>query len=555
MKQIFQKYFLFRNRKFQALLCLHVICNVLYAQATFQKSYTGNVYGPLFIQQTNVHGFINLGTTYSFGAGDKDVYLYKTDSMGNYLWGKSYGGSLADAGTCVKHTSDGGFIISANTNSFSSNYDIYLIRTDSVGDTLWTKTYGGTGFEESHSVIQDNDGGFIIAGESYSFGNFGVSFSYADIYLIKTDANGNVVWSKVIGGTIHDYCHIVQRTTDGGLILMGETYSFGMGGYDTYLVKTDSIGNVVWSKTYGTTSLWEVANSGHQTADSGFILSGYRDDTTGGNNIYLLKMDISGNLSWSRTMKVLGNSSGVDAIWSDTQGNSVRQTSDGNYILAGNRDTVSGPGNDIFLIKTDSSGNLLHSKIYNLPGYFKRGFSAIETNDGGYIEAGQNFDNGSVYLIKTDSSCSSGCLEYEALTYVLIPPTLIPPTLITSPTTLEMSGPITSANPATIVSIGNEIATNICASVDIIELSEKNICSLYPNPAKNVCTYEITLQESQNGSIKIYDLRGKLLKSLSLKNGDNIATIDLSAFSNGIYMCQTVINGEAVEHKKLVIGR
>jgi hypothetical protein len=154
-------------------------------------------------------------------------------------WARTFGGINHDYALSVQQTNDGGYIITGYTGSFGSGYsDVYLIKTDSGGNEEWSKTFGGIKYDSAHSVQQTNDDGYIIAATTSSFGS-----GARDVYLIKTDSGGNEEWSKTFGGISHDYGCSIQQTRDGGYIITGYTFSFGAGGIDAYLIKTDASGN------------------------------------------------------------------------------------------------------------------------------------------------------------------------------------------------------------------------------------------------------------------------------------------------------------------------
>ena len=170
-------------------------------------------------------------------------------------------------------------------------YDIYLVKTDSLGDTLWTKTYGGNNNDFGYSVSQTADGGYILLGSSESFG-----VGAADFYLIKTNANGDTIWTRTYGGNDYEYGYSVAVTTNGGYILLGSTSSFGAGSSDIWFIKTNSIGDTLWTRTYGGIGS-DGGSSVQQTSDEGYIITGMTKSYGSGNaDIYLIKTDSLGNV-------------------------------------------------------------------------------------------------------------------------------------------------------------------------------------------------------------------------------------------------------------------
>ncbi len=219
-------------------LMLALFTQYAHAQIRFAKTYGGtNDEWASSVQQTSDGGYIMAGRTRSFGAGSFDFFLIKTDAFGNIQWAKAYGGTNDDRAYSVQQTSDGGYIVAGTRRTSLTNYDIFLIKTDANGNVQWAKAYAETNDDRAYYVQQTSDDGYIVAGTRR------ISLNY-NIFLIKTDANGNAQWAKAYGGGGEDRVFSVQQTSDGGYIVAGRTTSFGAGGDDAFLIKTDANGNI-----------------------------------------------------------------------------------------------------------------------------------------------------------------------------------------------------------------------------------------------------------------------------------------------------------------------
>jgi len=224
------------------------------------------------VQSTSDGGYIVAGDTWPFASDFADFYLVKTNGQGDTLWTRTYGGGDSDFANSVQQTQDGGYILAGSTTSYGAGYeDCYLVKTNEQGDTLWTRTYGGTGDDRAYSVRQTADGGYVVAGWTRSFGA-GPPI-YGSMYLVKTNDQGDTLWTRTYGGSQEDIAHSVQLTADGGYVLAGTTYSFGAGWYDFYLVRTDSQGDTLWTRTYGGRDLDE-ALCVQQSSDGGYVMAG-----------------------------------------------------------------------------------------------------------------------------------------------------------------------------------------------------------------------------------------------------------------------------------------
>jgi hypothetical protein len=256
--------------------------------------------------------------------------------------GWTYGGNHNSGGSSVRQTTDGGFIIAGNiTASAPDSSDVYLIRTNASGETLWTRSYGGPGNNAGNSVEQTSDGGYVIAGYTTSFGAGGY-----DVYLLKTNSSGDTLWTRTYGGTGDDLGTSVEPTSDGGYVVAGYTTSFGAGGYDVYLIKTNSSGETLWTRTYGGTGN-DAGYSVEQTSDGGYIVTGYTAPPSAATkDVYLIKTNASGDARWTNSYGGAGLS----------EGHSVRQTSDGGYIIAGYHLPSDSKYTSVYVIKTDAGG-------------------------------------------------------------------------------------------------------------------------------------------------------------------------------------------------------
>ncbi len=293
------------------------------------------------IKQSSDDGYIIAGSTTSFGAGDYDIFLVKTDKNGNIVWTKTYGGEESDGGGHVQITSDGGFILSGFTYSYGPNYgNVFLIKADSTGLAKWEK-YPDCGSEGCFGtdILLTSDNHYVIIGNT----------SDNHIFLIKTNSDGDKIWSKIYNYNTESFSESIRETQDSGFIIVGTAYNYkSNGSYDSdvLVIRTDNSGDTIWTKRIGD-KMYDYGYSIENTADGGYIITGSIDNMKFyDKDVYLIKINRSGDITWTKPYHLVEHEYGY----------SVKQTPDMGYIISGYTEASDGNQN-IFLLKTDSLGH------------------------------------------------------------------------------------------------------------------------------------------------------------------------------------------------------
>lgn len=298
--------------------------------------------------------------------------------------GKTFGGNRNDGANDIQATSDGGFVVAGYTRSFGyGGTDFWIMKLDPDGNQIWEKFYGTSSYETASVIQQTADGGYIIAGRTQSFG---YKAKYWDFLILKIDAEGTEEWWTIFGGDGYEKANSIDQTSDGGYIIAGVTTSvagtttpFGTGlkhNTDSLVLKLNADGDYQWHHVYDGTN-GDAANSVQQTDDDGYIIAGYSKPINGSYDFLVMKLDRSGVIDWVNTY---GESNTEKA-------SSVRQTADGGFIVAGDKRSIEGNSTDFWVIKLDSQGNSTWSESYGGEG-FERAKSIRQTPDNGFIVAG-----------------------------------------------------------------------------------------------------------------------------------------------------------------------
>ena len=444
---------------------------IVFSQNTFQLTLGGAQEEFAYsFQQTNDNGYIVAGRTFSFGTGGWECYMSRFNSNGDTLWTKTYGNVLYDELQDVDTTSDGGFIAVGHTTTTDWDGNVYLIKTNANGIVQWSKEYGGSiGFsDKGYSVSETSDGGFIITGTTESFGSGG-----DDVYVLKVNAFGTVQWTTTIGsaGTVSvmDAGREVQETNDGGFIVVGYTSAVDINFSDVYLVKLNAAGVVQWKKTYGGSS-YDIGYTVQQTSDNGFIIGATTNSYGAGNwDAYLIKTDVNGVLQWSKTY----GKSGED------RAQCARQTPDGGFILCGRSASFGTASIDVALYRTNANGTLLWTKGYGGTGDDQGSYVRPIGNSFVFCGYTTSFGAGvkDMFFLKSDANGIVGCNEINGTGF-----TTTSPSTITSTAGNNSTGG-SQITPATATRNTLSVKSVLCSSI-----ANCTINSSFTTSMTSICT-------------------------------------------------------------------
>ncbi|UCD18875.1 MAG: DJ-1/PfpI family protein [candidate division WOR-3 bacterium] len=304
---------------------------------------------------TRDNGYLVVGYTFAAGSSDADILVVKTDATGDLTWSRRFGGTGAEYGNACMEI-DGGYLILGYTTSFGEgSKDLYLLRIDEEGNEVWSKTLGGDSWDVGTAMCRAGDSEYFVCGFTHSFG-----YGEEDIYLLKIDAQGSVIWSKTMGGWRIDMPYSIHGAKDGGCVIAASSGSISPN-TDFYLLKVDSVGGRVWAKSFEATGEhghgFDWLKGSSPAADGGWIMVGY-SDCNDMMDVVVVKTDSAGGEQW---LTSFGNKPFYE------YGNGVCPTADGGYVVAGITKSMTSPtendrriyDNDIYVVKLDHDGNIV----------------------------------------------------------------------------------------------------------------------------------------------------------------------------------------------------
>lgn len=517
-------------KKLLIIILLSLVGNS-YSQQQFQKKYEStNGSRAYSLKLTHDGGYIIAGSYDVSGLLSAEYYIIKLDATGDTLWANTYGQKVDTTLTSnrdgagneaydIIQTFDSGYMVVGEAHTFDSlgKSDIFILKLTPTGDTSWGKTYGGLNSDYGYKIIQLSDSGYIISGYTESYGS-----GIRDAYVMRLNSVGDTLWAKAYGGNSIDGSSDFIQTKDGGFLLVGNTFSFGAGGSDVYAVKIDRNGTVLWEYAYGGINN-DFGNSVVQTQDSGFVISGSSESFgSGQRDVYVLKLDSIGTLVWSKVFGGTGNESGK----------SILELANQDLIVMGNTRSYGKGAEDYYLLRLNSLGDTVMTRVYG-GASIDFGESVKQTPDKGFILAGYtnsfNTWNYDVYIVKTDSLGNSGCHQSVTSTVIGSPTTV-------RTTTVSTIGTGSSSKDA-VIKIGNTKThpVNACNINSVLEITSKNQVSIFPNPVHDFFSIRNEGESIGNSTqITLLDVNGKTLHTFFLT--PSTSQFDMSTYPKGIYL-------------------
>lgn len=478
---------------FFATILLFGLTSFSYAQ--FPDTIWTNTYGLIGydygrdIALAKDKGYIICGEFMDYYGANIQLYLIRIDEDGDTIWTRTYGDYWADHGYAVTCAGDSGFAaVGYTTPNGDNGFDVFVVRTDLTGDTLWTRHYGGSGNENGKAILQTDDGGFVFIGATSSYGN-----GQYDMYLVKIDPLGNQLWQRTYGGNDIDYGLDVKQTNDGGFILAGSCRSFTPPMNDMYLVKTDASGYAEWTQHYGYSNL-EEAKAVVQTVDDGFLAVGRCMTYDSHEQIYMVKTDALGNQQWD----LLYGGTDLDCAFD------IIPNVAGNYVLTCATVSYQYQSREILLMVINDDGDIIGNWLFDY-GTYEGGQSILESDYGEYVIAG--------YVTFQDEN------RFDVLAMKIEP-----------------------------------LFTGILDDDEIIpaDLSLQN----YPNPFNASTTVSYSLPGEAEVSICIYNLLGQRVAILfegTQQAGEHSISWDASGFPSGIYFARLDAGGNSQNVKMVLL--
>ena len=509
------------------------------AQTSFQLTFGGSDDEEVdALANTSDGGLIVAGHTKSFGAGLDDMHIIKFDIDGNVEWDNVIGENIAEFSSEIIQTMDGGYAIIGTTYSFNTQPqgNAYFVKTDAVGDVEFSRSMGPNGAEHGYSMKQTMDGGYIIGGLQNSYGAGGYDF-----YVVKIDSTGAAEWGNIIGDVGNDECYSIHEMADGSYRMIG-TYAVSGSGERIAMMKLSSAGAHVWTKTIYENNVNLDIMHGIQTSDGNFVFTGFRGSSMD-LKLYIGKIDTAGNSMWNKAYGGSGSEFGYG----------VAEAANGDILACGYTDSYGAGAKDALVVRTDANGNTQWVKTYGYAGD-DVAKAVIENSQGGVTIGGYETTNGAggkdMWLLKTAANGYMVCDTVGLGSVVGVPSGIVDTIpVVGGSTETPQEQQLWIVMPITSLETSGGVANVLCSDSlnSIVEFGGFN-AEVYPNPFNE--EINITLEDFDQYEVEIYSITGAILKR-ELFNGMN-ANIQLSDLPYGTYIIN-IRNKTGVEVRKKII--